>query len=202
MIHHRLTRAALLACLAASPLVLAHEASASTVTESKTFTNDHGRKIVETTTLNRTTDALTVKITTTLPNGKQQTITTKSMPDTNGGFKVTRSVTGFSGKTHTSSGDVTGSKTRESRTFKNNKGRKVTESSMLDQSTGALTQKVTITRPSGKMETVTDTSTPTTNGGFKVSRSQTGFNGQTHASTSHVGGHGGKTGNAGGHGRG
>ena len=67
-------------------------------------------------------------------------------------------------------------------------GTKVVDKTTLNTKTDKATVKSTITRTNGETKTVEAKVSPDVTGGYTVSKSATGFNGQTHTSTSHVGG--------------
>ena len=76
----------------------------------------------------------------------------------------------------------------EKTTFTNANGTKVVDKTTLNTKTDKVTVKSTTTRTNGESKTVDAKVSPDVTGGFTVSKSVTGFNGQTHTSTSHVGG--------------
>ena len=105
-----MTRTSYVLPIIAATLMVAPVALARDVTEKTTFTRANGTKVVDKTTLNTKTDNITVKSTITRTNGEIKTVEAKVSPDVRGGFTVSKSVTGFSGQTHTSTSHVGGGK--------------------------------------------------------------------------------------------
>ena len=71
------------------------------------------------------------------------------------------------------------------RTVTTNDGRtfSITRSASFDRSTRTATRTQSVTGPNGKTATASISSAPDGRGGFTISRSSTGFNGQTHSSS-------------------
>lgn len=81
---------------------------------------------------------------------------------------------------------------RETKTFAKTDGTKVVAHTNFHSKTDVTDEKVTTTRTDGQIRTVSEKISPNHEGGFTVSKSVTGFSGQTRSSTSTVGaGHGG-----------
>ena len=95
----------LVVALTSAPVTFAKD-----LTATRTFTKSDGDKVVDTTTFNTKKDSVNIKSTTTRTDGETKTVDTKTVPDKTGGFTVTKSVTGFDGKNHTSKSHVGGSK--------------------------------------------------------------------------------------------
>lgn len=76
----------------------------------------------------------------------------------------------------------------ETNTLTKPNGTKVSERTTLNTKTDVTTETTKTTRKDGDTKTITDRFSPAVQGGFNVSKTTTGFNGQTHSSSSHVGG--------------
>ncbi len=87
---------------------LAPAAFARDIRETKTFTKADGTRTVSHTNFHTKTDVKTEKVTATRTDGQVRAVSEKVSPAAGGGFTVSKSVTDFSGQTHTSTGHVGG----------------------------------------------------------------------------------------------
>ncbi|WP_237478974.1 hypothetical protein [Lichenibacterium dinghuense] len=89
---------------------------------------------------------------------------------------------------------------KETRTFTKADGTVVVAKTNFHTKTDVTDLKVTKTKTDGKVRTVSEKIAPNHQDGFTVSKTVTGFNGQTHSSTSTVGaGRSSTSANSGGH---
>ncbi len=76
---------------------------------------------------------------------------------------------------------------KETKTFTKANGTKIVSHTNFHTKTDVTDEKVTATRTDGQVRTVSEKISPDAKGGFNVSKTTTGFNGNTHTSTSTVG---------------
>lgn len=105
-----MTKTSIAIPLFAAVLTVATGALAKDITESKTITRPNGTKIVDRTTLNTRTDVVTETSKITRTDGQTKTVDARVSPSDEGGFTVSRTVTGFDGQTRKTTDHVGGGK--------------------------------------------------------------------------------------------